>query len=251
MRTILITGASGGLAQEMVKGLPDDQLILLGRSQEKLANLYGNHPQVELIEIDSTDDSALETLVANLYLRYGKIDVLINNAGYGIFEDFDQISDKDLHQMFEVNTFALMNISRRMGARMKEKRQGHIINIVSMAGLIATAKSSLYSATKFAAIGFSNALRLELLPYGVYVTTVNPGPIRTPFFDQADPDGAYLQSVERFLLEPDKVAKKIVGIIGKNKRELNLPIILNLAHKFYTLFPKLADKLAGGIFHYK
>ena len=122
MRTILITGASGGLAQEMVKGLPDDQLILLGRSQEKLANLYGNHPQVELIEIDITDDSALETLVANLYLRYGKIDVLINNAGYGIFEDFDQISDKDLHQMFEVNTFALMNLSRRIGARMKEKR---------------------------------------------------------------------------------------------------------------------------------
>lgn len=242
MRTILITGASGGLAQEMVKGLPDDQLILLGRSQKKLANLYGNHPQVELIEIDITDESALETLVANLYLRYGKIDVLINNAGYGIFEDFDQISDKDLHQMFEVNTFALMNLSRRIGARMKEKRQGHIINIVSMAGLIATAKSSLYSATKFAAIGFSNALRLELLPYGVYVTTVNPGPIRTAFFDQADPDGAYLQSVERFLLEPDKVAKKIIGIIGKNKRELNLPILLNLAHKFYTLFPKLADK---------
>ena len=251
MRTILITGASGGLAQEMVKGLPDDQLILLGRSQKKLANLYGNHPQVELIEIDITDDSALETLVANLYLRYGKIDVLINNAGYGIFEDFDQISDKDLHQMFEVNTFALMNLSRRIGARMKEKRQGHIINIVSMAGLIATAKSSLYSATKFAAIGFSNALRLELLPYGVYVTTVNPGPIRTAFFDQADPDGAYLQSVERFLLEPDKVAKKIIGIIGKNKRELNLPMLLNLAHKFYTLFPKLADKLAIGIFHYK
>ena len=251
MRTILITGASGELAQEMVKGLPDDQLILLGRSQEKLANLYGNHPQVELIEIDITDDSALETLVANLYLRYGKIDVLINNAGYGIFEDFDQISDKDLHQMFEVNTFALMNLSRRIGARMKGKRQGHIINIVSMAGLIATAKSSLYSATKFAAIGFSNALRLELLPYGVYVTTVNPGPIRTAFFDQADPDGAYLQSVERFLLEPDKVAKKIIGIIGKNKRELNLPMLLNLAHKFYTLFPKLADKLAIGIFHYK
>ena len=251
MPTILITGASGGLAQEMVKLLPNDQLILLGRNKEKLAQLYGNHLHAELIEIDITDDSALETMVADLYLRYGKIDVLINNAGYGIFEEFDQISDKDLHQMFEVNTFALMNLSRRIGARMKEKRQGHIINIVSMAGLIATAKSSLYSATKFAAIGFSNTLRLELLPYGVYVTTVNPGPIRTAFFDQADPDGAYLQSVERFLLKPDAVAKKIVKIIGKNKRELNLPILLNLAHKFYTLFPKLADKLAGETFNYK
>ena len=134
---------------------------------------------------------------------------------------------------------------------MKESRKGHIINIVSMAGLIATGKSSLYSATKFAAIGFSNALRLELMPYGVYVTTVNPGPIRTGFFDQADPDGTYLKSVDRFLLEPDAVAKKIVKIIGKNKRELNLPVLLNLAHKFYTLFPKLADKLAGETFNYK
>ena len=245
MPTILITGASGGLAQEMVKLLPNAQLILLGRNKEKLAQLYGNHPRAELIEIDITDDSALETLVADLYLRYGK------NAGYGIFEEFDQISDQDIHQMFEVNTFALMNLSRRLAARMKESRKGHIINIVSMAGLIATGKSSLYSATKFAVIGFSNALRLELMPYGVYVTTVNPGPIRTGFFDQADPDGTYLKSVARFLLEPDAVAQKIVKIIGKNKRELNLPMLLNLAHKFYTLFPKLADKLAGETFNYK
>ena len=251
MRTIIITGASGGLAQEMVKLLPNDQLILLGRNKEKLAQLYAKHPHVEWIEIDITDDSVLEDLVADLYLRYGKIDVLINNAGYGIFEDFDQISDQDIHQMFEVNTFALMNLSRRLGTRMKERGKGHIINIVSMAGLIATGKSSLYSATKFAAIGFSNALRLELMLYGIYVTTVNPGPIRTGFFNQADPDGSYLKSVERFLLEPDAVAKKIVKTIGKNKRELNLPFLLNLAHIFYTLFPKLADKLAGETFNYK
>ena len=251
MRTIIISGASGDLAQEMVKLLPNDQLILLGRNKEKLAQLYGNHSNVEWIEIDITDDSALEALVADLYLRYGKIDVLINNAGYGIFEDFDRIPDQNIHKMFEVNTFALMNLSRRLAARMKENRKGHIINIVSMAGLIATSKSSLYSATKFAAIGFSNALRLELLPFGVYVTTVNPGPIRTAFFDQADPDGSYLQSVNRFLLEPDAVARKIVKTIGKNKRELNLPGILNLAHKLYTLFPKIADKMAANMFNYK
>ena len=136
MSTILITGASGGLAQEMVKLLPNDQLILLGRNKEKLAQLYGNHPQAELIEIDITDAQALEELVAELYQRYGKIDVLINNAGYGIFEDFDKISDQDIHQMFEVNTFALMNLSRLIAAGMKEIRKGHIINIVSMAAAI-------------------------------------------------------------------------------------------------------------------
>ena len=251
MRTIIITGASGGLAQEMVKLLPNDQLILLGRNKEKLAQLYGNHPNVEWIEIDITDDSALEALIADLYLRYGKIDVLINNAGYGIFEDFDQISDKDIHQMFEVNTFALINLSRLVASRMKEIRKGHIINIVSMAGLIATAKSSLYSATKFAAIGFSNALRLELLPFGVYVTTVNPGPIKTSFFDQADPDGSYVKAVDKYILEPDFVASKIVSSFGKKKREINLPGILNLAHKLYTLFPRIADKMAANMFNYK
>ena len=113
MPTILITGASWwSSSKKWVKLLPNDQLILLGRNKEKLAQLYGNHPHAELIEIDITDEQALEALVTDLYLRYGKIDVLINNAGYGDFEEFDKISDQDIHQMFEVNTFALMNLSR-------------------------------------------------------------------------------------------------------------------------------------------
>ena len=84
MRTILITGASGGLAQEMVKLLPEDRLILLGRNQEKLEKLYASHPQAECIGIDITDSSAVQDLVEELYQRYGQIDILVNNAGYGI-----------------------------------------------------------------------------------------------------------------------------------------------------------------------
>lgn len=190
-------------------------------------------------------------MVEELYQRYGQIDVLVNNAGYGIFEAFDRISDQQVQEMFEVNTFALMQFSRLMGAHMKAAGKGHIVNIVSMAGLVATAKSSLYSATKFAAIGFSNALRLELMPFGVHVTTVNPGPIRTTFFDQADPDGSYVKAVDRYILEPDFVAKKIVKNFGKPKRELNLPWLLNLTHKLYTLFPRISDKIASKMFNYK
>lgn len=251
MRTIIITGASGGLAQEMVKLLPEDRLILLGRNQEKLEKLYANHPQTECIGINITDPSAVQQLVEELYQRYGQIDILVNNAGYGIFEAFDNISDQQVREMFEVNTFALMQLSRLIGAHMKAAGKGHIVNIVSMAGLVATAKSSLYSATKFAAIGFSNALRLELMPFGVHVTTVNPGPIRTTFFDQADPDGSYVKSVDRYILEPDFVAKKIVKNFGKPKRELNLPLLLNLTHKLYTLFPRISDKLASKMFNFK
>ena len=251
MRTIIITGASGGLAQEMVKHLPEDRLILLGRNQEKLEDLYASHPQAVCIGLDITNSHALEQLVEDLTHRYGGIDVLVNNAGYGIFEEFDQITNEQIHSLFEVNTFALMNLSHMVAKRMKEAGKGHIVNIVSMAGLVATAKSSLYSATKFAAIGFSNALRLELMPFGVHVTTVNPGPIRTSFFDQADPDGSYVKAVYRYILEPDFVAKKIVKNFGKAKRELNLPWLLNLTHKLYTLFPRISDKLASKMFNYK
>ena len=123
MRTILITGASGGLAQEMVKLLPEDRLILLGRNQEKLEKLYASHPQAECIGIDITDSSAVKGLVEELYQRYGQIDVLVNNAGYGIFETFDRVSDQQVREMFEVNTFALMNLSRIFGARMKQAGQ--------------------------------------------------------------------------------------------------------------------------------
>ena len=120
-----------------------------------------------------------------------------------------------------------------------------------MAGKIATANSSVYAATKFAVIGFSDALRLELADKGVYVTTVNPGPIETGFFDQADPSGAYLESVKKFVLSPKYVAKKIVRILGKNKREVNLPRLLAVAYKGYTLFPTIADYLARTSFNYK
>ncbi|MGT2846648.1 SDR family NAD(P)-dependent oxidoreductase [Streptococcus massiliensis] len=251
MRTIIMTGASGGLAQEIVKLLPDDRLILLGRSRAKLEKLYGSLSNAELVELDITDSAAVADFSQQVYDKYGVIDVLVNNAGYGIFAEFDQIAPSEIEAMFEVNTFALMNFSHLFGAQMKAVRKGHIINIVSMAGLIASSKSSLYSATKFAAIGFSNALRLELMPCQVHVTTVNPGPIKTAFFDQADPEGTYVRAVERYILEAPVVARKIVRIFGKKKRELNLPFLLNLAHKLYVLFPNLADKMASKMFDYK
>ena len=251
MRTILITGASGGLAQSMVALLPQDQLILLGRDKAKLEELYGHLSNCYLYQIDVTQVTDLERIVSHLYDQFGKIDILVNNAGYGIFEPFDQISDQDIQAMFEVNTFALMNLSRLVGSRMAEDQSGHIVNIVSMAGLIASSKSSLYSATKFAAIGFSNALRLELAEFGVQVTTVNPGPFKTAFFDQADPDGSYVKAVERYMLTPEQVAQKTVALFGTKKRQLNLPLALNLSSFFYNLFPSLGDYLTRKVFNYK
>ena len=116
---------------------------------------------------------------------------------------------------------------------------------------MATAKSTIYSATKFAVLGFSNALRLEMRPFNVSVTTVNPGPIRTEFFDKADPSGDYLDKLGFIVLEPQKLAKAIIRSVEKPKREINQPVALEIAARFYTLFPHVGDYLAGGIFNKK
>ncbi|WP_155974238.1 SDR family NAD(P)-dependent oxidoreductase [Streptococcus ruminantium] len=251
MRTILITGASGGLAQAMVPLLKDDFLILLGRNREKIMELYTYHEKKAVYDVDIRDEAALTAFLDELDGQHGQIDILVNNAGYAVYDDFENFSIQQVQDMFDINTFSLMTLCRLVGKRMKARRSGHIINIVSMSGLIASAKSSVYSATKFAAIGFSNTIRLELAKYGVAVTTVNPGPIATGFFDQADPDGSYQESVKAFLLQPDYVAKKIVAAMGTKKRDVNLPWTLAAAHKLYTLFPQIADYLARTIFSLK
>ncbi|HHF7056073.1 SDR family NAD(P)-dependent oxidoreductase [Streptococcus mutans] len=251
-RIIVITGASGGLAEEIIKRLPQtDQLVLLGRDKEKLEDMYAYRERVTCFQIDIKDDGAVQDIIDTIYQKFDRIDIFINNAGFGEFKDFDHYSNRDIRDMFDVNTLATINFSRLVGQKMAEVQSGHIINIASMGGLIASSKSTIYSATKFAVIGFSNALRLELADKEVYVTTVNPGPIATKFFDKADPSGNYLKSVEEFTLQPDDVAKKIVAIFGKNKRELNMPFLLKVAHKAYILFPKLSDFLTRKVFNYK
>ena len=100
MRTIVITGASGGVAQEMVKLLPNDQLILVGRSREKLVKLYSNHAHCEFVEFEITNDQSLEPFTIELYSKCAQIDVLVNNAGYGLFEEFDNFSNDVIHAMF-------------------------------------------------------------------------------------------------------------------------------------------------------
>lgn len=251
-RVILITGASGGIAQEIIKRLTrEDHVILLGRQESKLQDLYRHVPNKTCIELDITQTDSLSPVIEQIYQQHGAIDILINNAGFGTFKTFDAYAIDEIEEMFEVNTLATIHLSRLIGQQMAKRGSGHIITIASMAGLMASAKATIYAATKFAVIGFSNALRLELAAHQVYVTTVNTGPVATPFFDKADPSGQYLKSVEAFSLKPDHVAKKIIKIMGKNKRELNLPFALNIAHKLYSLFPWMGDFLARTLFHYK
>ena len=181
----------------------------------------------------------------------GEVDVLVNNAGYGIFKEAIETDVREAKAMFDVNVLGLMACTSSVLPTMKRRKTGHIMNIASQAGKMATPKSSLYSATKFAVLGYSNALRMELQNDHVFVTTVNPGPIATNFFERADELGNYVKSIEKFMLRPEVVARKIVNAMFTSKREINLPGWMNLASKCYYLFPRITELVGKQAFFKK
>lgn len=193
LKNVLITGASGGLASQLVDKIEAENIILLSRNIEPLVEKYEANSAIHLYECDITDNEQVKIICQNISKRFGALDLLINNAGFGEFKNFINFSYEEIVAMFDVNVLGLMNITKQFLPGMIEQKSGQIINIASMAGKMATAQSSIYSATKYAVVGFSDALRLELKDSNIFVTTVNPGPIKTDFFVKADPSGEYLK----------------------------------------------------------
>ena len=161
--------------------------------------------------LDVANPNDVKEVFEQIAREIGEVDVLVNNAGYGIFKEAIETDVYEAKAMFDVNVLGLMACTSSVLPMMKRRKSGHIINIASQAGKMATPKSSLYSATKFAVLGYSNALRMELKNDHVFVTTVNPGPIATNFFETADESGNYVKSIEKFMLKPEDVARKIVA----------------------------------------
>ena len=254
-KVVVVTGGSAGLGEQIcyeaakqgaVVVVCARRINLIGKVREQCAVLSGR--EAFSYQLDIADPESVERVVEAISAEVGPI---VNNAGFGLFENFVEIDLAVARQMFDVNVLGMMTFTQKVAIKMIEAGQGHIINVASMAGKMATAKSTVYSATKFAVLGFSNALRLELKPLGVAVTTVNPGPIQTEFFDKADPTGTYLAAVDKIVLDPTKLAKEVVGSMGTSRREINRPFVMEAAARFYTLFPHLGDFIAGNILNKK
>lgn len=257
-KIVVVTGGSSGLGEQIAYAAAKRKAIvvvcarriqLVGKVREACANLSGQPAFGFQLDIANPDN--VEEVYQKIKKEVGAVDVLVNCAGFGKFDHFVDMDPTLIQKMFEVNVLGLMVLTQKIALDMIEKRDGQIINVASMAGKMATAKSTIYSATKFAVLGFSNALRLELKPYNIKVLTVNPGPIKTSFFDKADPTGSYLENVDWIVLDPVKLAEEIVTSIGTNRREINKPAVLEVASVFYTLFPHVGDFLAGGLFNKK
>ncbi|WHX99189.1 SDR family oxidoreductase [Neobacillus sp. DY30] len=257
-KNIVITGASGGIGAEIAKLCAESgaNLVLIARSIEKLKQLQMElqqkyHVKVEVYQLDVSDTEKVKEVFTAIFAEIGEIDILVNNAGFGVFREAHAATMDEIKGMFNVNVVGLMACTSMVLPKMRERRFGHIINIASQAGKIATPKSSVYSATKHAVLGYTNSLRMELSDYNVLVTSVNPGPIATNFFNIADEKGTYVKNVQKFMLQPEYVAQKVVDSMLTKTREINLPRWMNMGSVVYALFPRLFERLGKKAFNKK
>ena len=257
-KKIVITGASSGVGEQIAYHAAELGAIpiLLARSDDKLEAIARTIKKKYNISclyfhFDVSDIKAVESTFEEIFKQVQHIDILVNNAGFGVFNHVIDASFDEMKSMFEVNVFGTIACTKMVLPKMITRNQGHIINIGSQAGKLATPKSSIYSATKHAVVGFTNSLRMELADKNIYVTAVNPGPIKTRFFDIADPTGNYEKNVGKHLLRPENVARKIIAIMLTRKREINLPSWMNVGSVFYQLFPNIVEKIGGKAFYKK
>ncbi len=246
-KQVLITGASSGIGQacalESVR--QGYQVHLVARRWDYLKAVQAACDQVFpgsafIYQIDLADMAKTDQALSDLLAKH-QIDILVNCAGIGLAKPLLETSYEEIVKLFQVNVLALAYLSKRLASHMLVKGSGHIVNIGSLAGKVPTASTSIYSATKAAVISLSDALRLELKDYGVYVTSVNLGPVDTDFFEKAGVSSSYLAKLSSLTLDPDQVAKRIVKIYMKPKRQVNLPIIMSLGVKLHNLFPSLSE----------
>jgi NAD(P)-dependent dehydrogenase (short-subunit alcohol dehydrogenase family) len=183
-KTWFITGASRGIGAEIAKAVlaAGDQLIATARRKTDLHEFESN-PNVLTLSLDITDEAQVQAAVAAALERFGQIDVLVNNAGFGLLGGIEETSAQEVERVYRTNVFGLLNVTRAVLPSMRQRRSGHIINLSSIGGYRSTPGWGIYSSTKFAVEGITEALHDELAPLGIHATVVEPGYFRTNFLD--------------------------------------------------------------------
>jgi NAD(P)-dependent dehydrogenase (short-subunit alcohol dehydrogenase family) len=187
-RTWFITGASTGfgrlLTEEALKG--GGKVIATARNRDNVADLEAKYPQTaRALALDVTDAGQVDSAVAQAFAQFGRVDVLVNNAGYGLAGAIEEVSQTEFMPMFETNVFGLLQVTRAFLPYLRKQRSGHILNLSSIGGVVASPGMGFYNATKFAVEGISEALAAELAPLGIHVTIIEPGPFRTDFLGRS------------------------------------------------------------------
>jgi NADP-dependent 3-hydroxy acid dehydrogenase YdfG len=187
-RVWFITGASTGfgrlLAEEVLKA--GGKVIATARNLDKVKDLEAKYPQAaKALALDVTEAGQVDSAVTQAFAQFGQVDVLVNNAGYGVAGAIEEVSEAEFMPMFETNVFGLLRVTRAFLPHLRKQRSGHILNLSSIGGVVASPGMGFYNATKFAVEGISEALAAEVAPLGIRVTIIEPGPFRTDFLGRS------------------------------------------------------------------
>jgi NAD(P)-dependent dehydrogenase (short-subunit alcohol dehydrogenase family) len=185
-KVILITGASSGIGKETAKLFQSKnwKVAATMRNPDAAEDLQ-RIADIECFRLDVTDPESIRIGLAEAISRFGRVDVVVNNAGYGLMGAFEAASDEQVRNQFETNVFGLMNVCRVILPHFREHRKGMIVNVTSVSGLMAFPMLSLYHASKWAVEGFSESIQYELEPLNIRVKIIEPGPIKTDFYDRS------------------------------------------------------------------
>lgn len=185
-KVILITGASSGIGKETAKLFQTKNWNVAAtmRSPEKAEDLQ-HIADVETFRLDVTDGDSIKQAIKDVLEKFGRIDAVVNNAGYGLVGAFEAATEEQIRRQFETNVFGVMNVTREILPYFREQKRGFIVNVTSMGGRVTFPLYSLYHATKWAVEGFSESLQYELEQFNIRVKIIEPGPIKTDFYERS------------------------------------------------------------------
>lgn len=235
-----ITGSSRGLGRSLTEAVlaKGDNVAATARNPDQLAALVQKYPnQILPIQLDVTNKAQINAAVEQTIAHFGRIDVLVNNAGFGIIGAAEAFTDEQVQSQLETNLYAPIAITRAVLPIMRKQRAGHILQISSVGGRVGNAGLTMYQAAKFGLGGFTEALAKEVAPLGIHVTSVEPGGFRT---DWAGDSMTYAETVEGYeatvdqrveyfksgsfvpMGDPDKAATAMINLIGHSNPPVHL-----------------------------
>lgn len=185
MKTWFITGASRGFGALVTERAlaQGDAVVATARNPRQIVERFGDQPNLLALALDVTDEAQAIAAAEVAIARFGSIDVLLNNAGFGLMGAVEEASATEVEAVYRTNVFGLLNVTRAVLPHMRAAGSGRILNISSIGGYRGAAGFGVYSSTKFAVEGLSEALHAKLEPLGIHVTVVEPGYFRTDFLD--------------------------------------------------------------------
>lgn len=185
-KTVLITGASSGIGSATAALFADKGWTVAATMRKpEASDLAKGRQAVRLFKLDVTDQASVDAAVRDVIAQCGGIDVLVNNAGYGLMGPFEAQTEAQIRRQFDTNLFGVMNVTRAVLPHMRARKAGRIVNVGSAAGRLSMPLYTAYCATKWGLEGFSEALWLELRQHNIKVKIIEPGMVKTDFFDRS------------------------------------------------------------------